>query len=123
MDVELEIREVDYPVIRPGLVVKVRLDALPELELEGKVSRLGALVDASDASGGKSFRAFVALEDVPPELRPGMTARVDIVTRSSDHAVRVPLRAIHWLRAGSPHVFVTQPQGKAVRRAVVLVSQ
>lgn len=96
MIVKTKIREVDLHKVEIGQTCSVFVDAYPDKKLEGKVSFIGAL--ASDALGGNSgakyFRIIVEILTADPGLRPGMTARVNIVTRTVHNALTIPLYCV-----------------------------
>ncbi|OGO41812.1 MAG: hypothetical protein A2W36_06580 [Chloroflexi bacterium RBG_16_58_14] len=70
-----DLTELDVPDVRLGQIVTVRLDALPELELKGKV---GAIKDLSEEKRGDvTYTVTILLDQVDPRLRWGMTVSVD----------------------------------------------
>jgi multidrug efflux pump subunit AcrA (membrane-fusion protein) len=60
--------------------VAIRLDALPDLELDGQVESIAWVFQEKD--GEVNYSAEVALPDGQPELRWGMTARIEILLPS-----------------------------------------
>jgi len=62
--------------VRPGLRVAVDIDALDDAGLMGTV-RSVALEPTSSSSGTQSYAVTVAVPGAPPDLRPGMVARLD----------------------------------------------
>jgi len=129
---EVEVAESEVVSLALGQVAEVTLDALPEQPMSGRVSEIAA-------SGRKigdvvKFLVKVALDDPSAEVRPGMTAKVEIKTAEAVDALAVPQQAVQsrWLdedgkevthREGdeSQHevtaVYVVS-DGKAVRREV-----
>jgi HlyD family secretion protein len=120
--VETSVREVDLHRISTNGRVTVRLDAYPDLSLDGTVSFIGALAqtDASRA-GAKFFPVTVALSGRDTRLRSGMSARVEIHTTSLPAALVVPVVAV-FDDAGGRHVFVAGARGPE-RRSVVLAAE
>ncbi|RJP84592.1 MAG: efflux RND transporter periplasmic adaptor subunit [Desulfobacteraceae bacterium] len=96
MMVKTSVREVDLHKVKIGQPCAIRADAYPERKYEGRVSFIGAL--ASDRSGGSSgakyFQMTVEMTSQDPDLRPGMTARVNILTEQVDNALTLPLIAV-----------------------------
>jgi HlyD family secretion protein len=75
----------------------VRVDALPDTPLAGRVVEIGS-------SGVKTgdvvkFRVKVALDQPDPRVRPGMTAKVEITTKTAPGAIAVAQQAVQtrWL--------------------------
>lgn len=99
MEVQLEINEVDISQVKAGLAARIRVEALPDLLLTGKVTEIQALAkEVKDEEGaGTGVRVFdaVILPDAQDDrLRPGMTARVEIVLGSHEDALLVPMAAL-----------------------------
>jgi HlyD family secretion protein len=72
--------------IRKGQPATVRFDAFPDREFQAKVTAVSESPEpASRLSGVKRYTVCVAVENPSPELRPGMTAIVEIdVAKSSE---------------------------------------
>jgi HlyD family secretion protein len=81
-----EIKESEVNWLQLGQPVVLRLDALPGLELQGRVASTALFYQEKD--GEVFYRAGIALSGDQPELRWGMTARVEPgagqVTESED---------------------------------------
>jgi HlyD family secretion protein len=118
MVVKTKIREVDLYKVKTGRHCTVRVDAYPEKKLEGRVSFIGAL--ASDKLGGnpgvKYFRMIVEITTQDSDLRPGMTARINIVTKKINNAVCVPLYSIFEDETGA---YCYKDSDKGVERVKV----
>jgi HlyD family secretion protein len=71
-----DLDEIDVARVSVGQQVGVTFDALPERTLDGTVTRVSPM--ATPGSGGVNYTVIVALDDVDPALRWGMTAFVDI---------------------------------------------
>ncbi|MFH1155991.1 MAG: HlyD family efflux transporter periplasmic adaptor subunit [Pseudomonadota bacterium] len=96
MIVKTRVREVDLHKISLNQKAMVRVDAYPDLDLEGRVDFIGALAAEmnADGMGGKYFQLTVALTRQEMRLRPGMTARVTIVSDQVRNALTVPVSAV-----------------------------
>ena len=96
MIVKTKIREVDLYKVKTGQNCSVLVDAYPEKKLEGKISFIGAL--ASDKLGGepgvKYFGMIVEITTKDSDLRPGMTSRINIVTKKIENSLCVPLYSV-----------------------------
>jgi HlyD family secretion protein len=78
---QLEVRttdltELDVARVSKGQSVVVKVDALPDLSLLGRVARIDLL--SVDHHGDVTYPVTVELEEAAPELRWGMTAMVEI---------------------------------------------
>ena len=91
---EVEVSEVDVVHIALGQEAEVKVDALGSDPLEGHVVEIATSGRKDPALGTIRFTVKVALDDPSPELRPTMTARVDILTATSEDALTVPIQAV-----------------------------
>ena len=82
--------------VRPGQPVTVLLEAFPDLRLSGRVMAIGVLArTARDGMAeAKRFDVTVELDPTTAELRPEMTARVDIRVGERRDVVRLPVSAL-----------------------------
>ncbi len=106
--VTVDLSERDLGYISPGQAVYVTVDAVPGLVLTGRVDRVGW--EPSSSGDLVTYPVTVVIDDAPASLRPGMSARVDIVIQEARDVLAVPLEAV--AEAG-PLAFVTRvtPQG------------
>jgi len=80
MKVKTSINELDYKKVQLGQKVKVRLDALPEVVFEGKVSSLGKLSKPKEQDSKiKVFDAEITIINNDERLKPGMTVSCQIL--------------------------------------------
>jgi HlyD family secretion protein len=85
--------EVDAPKIKPGLPVRVSLDALPKQPMQGKVRRVAPYVVAVEKQA-RTVDVEVYF-DVPPDgLLVGYSADVEIVLGGRANVLRVPTAAL-----------------------------
>ena len=104
MDAKVE--ETDRGRIGVGKDVRVRVDALPELTIPGKITQISPLAELSnDYPPTRSFRAYAAIQDPDARLRPGMNGGMDIVIDRLPKAITIPAKAV-FTRDGKPVVFV-----------------
>ncbi len=96
MIVNTRVREIDLHKVVTGQECLVWVDAYPEKHLKGKVSFIGALAAASlnNSAEGKYFKMTVRLEGEDLDLRPGMTARIQIMAATVTDALTIPVAAL-----------------------------
>jgi multidrug efflux pump subunit AcrA (membrane-fusion protein) len=115
MDAKVE--ETDRGRIGVGKDVRVRVDALPELQIPAKITQISPLAELStDYPPTRSFRAYAALPAPDTRLRPGMNGGMDIVIDRIPKAISVPAKAV-FTRDGKPVVFLAE---HATYRAAVV---
>ncbi len=71
-----DLDEVDVAQVREGQKVSVTFDAIPDRIFRGHIVRIYPM--AEPGAGGVRYTAIIALEELDPALRWGMTAFVDI---------------------------------------------
>ncbi|MEO7245513.1 MAG: efflux RND transporter periplasmic adaptor subunit [Rubrivivax sp.] len=76
--------------VRPGLVVDVRVDALPGQRFTGEIAALDSMVDAN----GRSLLVRARVDNRQGTLRPGMFARARTTLGVRDDALVVPEEAL-----------------------------
>src|SRR5262249_19054870 len=96
MLVEASVPETDVHRLSPGQPADVRLDAYPAVRLSGKVTRVGTLarVSAERPFEEKRFDLIVELDASEADLRPEMTARVDVLVGERKDVLLVPVNAV-----------------------------
>lgn len=121
MRVEMKLDEVDRGKMQLGQKVRVRIDALPDKEIEADldwISPIAALQFRGFGSTEKSFPARATLKSVDPRLRPGMSASAEILIESQPNALMIPARA-SFVNRGKPSVYVQRGAGYQIRQIEV----
>ena len=105
MELSAEVDEIDIPGVKLGQRAIIEVDALPDARLEGKVISISTL--SVEVAGVVLYGVTIGF-DVPEafELKPGMSASVDIVTSERNNVLLVPDRAIAQDSQGNPVVKV-----------------
>ena len=112
MYVKTKVNEVDIDRLRKGQLVSVTVDALPGLELSGKVTSIAALAHNDRATNNKVFDVEVSLDSTAERLKPGMTATCKIITDRLKNVISAPLESI-FEKDGKTIVYVLTPKPKA----------
>lgn len=94
VEAELEVDETSIPTVKLGQEAKVRLDAFPNQTFRAVVTEVGSSPLVASASQAIKFKVKVRLTDPPAGIKPGLSARADILTGFRGHAVAVPLQAL-----------------------------
>lgn len=116
---EAEVAESEVVGLAPGQVAQVRVDALPDVAMEGRVVEIGSSgVRQADVV---KFRVKVALDRPDPRVRPGMTAKVEITTATAEGVLAVAQQAVQsrWLDRSDKEV--ARREGDASQREVSAV--
>jgi HlyD family secretion protein len=121
MEVQALLHETVVQRVQPSMPTQIRIEALADRLLMGRVVSISPLpVPTRRRSGSdiKNYQARVVLEEVPAELRPGMSAAVEILTAQRPGALVIPRDAV--ARAGGRDVcYVAGPRGLERRRVAI----
>ncbi len=121
IELEVEVDEIDIAEVKLGQRAIIEVDALPALQLEGKVISISLL---SKETGGLVIYEVTIGFDVPQgyNLKIGMSAIADIVIDERSNVLLVPNRAITQGSQGNPivKVMVDEETGEIEERPVVL---
>lgn len=108
LEMEGKIEEIDRGRIAQGMDVRVRVDALPELNLDAQLDQLSPLTQMSfEWPPAATFRGYAAITEPDERLRPGMNARMDVIVERIPDAISVPSKAL-FTRNGVPIVYVAE---------------
>lgn len=116
LHIDTTIDELDIAQVARGQRVDVTLDALPELELQGRVVSID--LSPQPATGSTQYPVRVVLDSENQQVRVGMTAALSISVAHEEAAVLVPNWALQF-DADTGEVYVTVHQGIGRQRRVV----
>ena len=96
MQVKATVNEARVTLVRPGLPVTVRVDALKDDILEGEVTKVNQYAEPSTFSSGniKKYATIIKIKNPPPDLRVGMNAEVRIHVERMPDVLQVPVQAL-----------------------------
>jgi len=123
IQMDAKIEEVDRGKVRAGMDARVRVDALPELNMEAKLGSISPLSQLSlrDWPITSSFRGYAQVLKVEKKLRPGMAGTLDIITQRIPNALIIPTKAL-FAQRGRAVVYVARA-GKYVPVEVKVVAR
>jgi HlyD family secretion protein len=97
MLVRAEVDETDMVDMKLGQKAKITVDALPDTSFSGTVTEIGNTAKRSLTStveGQTNFEVKVVFDTNVPQVRPGMTADVDIETGTHKKTLGLPIQAV-----------------------------
>jgi len=100
-----------------GQPVTVRLDAIPGSLFEGTVTVIAPQGEKDESI--VTYEVTIEIENVGLNLRPMMTANIDILTDDLDNVITIPLETLQS-EQGDDVVYVEE-DGERVRRKVRVV--
>jgi len=97
MLVRADVDETDVIAMRLGQKARIKVDAFPDSSFQGTVLEIGNTAKRSITStveGQTNFEVKVVFDADVPEIRPGMTADVEIATATHTKTQVVPVQAV-----------------------------
>ncbi|MEX2243443.1 MAG: efflux RND transporter periplasmic adaptor subunit [Fimbriimonadaceae bacterium] len=97
MLVKLQINEIDVAKLRLDMVAKIAVDAFPDREFTGRVTKIaptdlatGAAPQPGGGSAVVKYEVEVAMEGVAPELKSGMSAKCTMIVLDRANVLVLP---------------------------------
>jgi multidrug resistance efflux pump len=97
MGVKLNVHESQIKKVRIGQPVKVRVDAEPGKELDGRVAELAILPDSSSSRYTPNLKVYpctIHINGYHPWMKPGMNAKVEIIVDQLADVLYVPVQSV-----------------------------
>jgi HlyD family secretion protein len=91
---EVEVSEVDVVNVALGQEAEINVDALGSDPEKGHVVEIATSGRKDQIQGTIRFAVKVEIDNPSPALRPAMTAKVAILTATSEDALTVPIQAV-----------------------------
>ncbi len=126
MKVNARIHESRISMIRPGMTVKVKVDAFVDEDFHGVIDAVASVPSSTGNSfmrDIKEYEAIVKLIDSREKvnrLRPGLTANLEVLVDSREDVLQAPMQAVLTI-VGKQFAFVIQ--GDKAERVEVEIGQ
>jgi HlyD family secretion protein len=101
MVVEIRVHESHVLQIRPGLDAYVTVDSIPDRRFKAKVLKVAVLPNSQDRWMNPNLKVYstdVLIEEGLPDLKPGASARAEIIVTNLVNALTIPLQAVTTLK-------------------------
>ncbi|MEA4907114.1 MAG: efflux RND transporter periplasmic adaptor subunit [Anaerolineaceae bacterium] len=114
LEAQTTVVEEDLPLIEPGQPAQLFVDALPDQDVTGAVSR----IIPKRASGDRAlYIVYLSLDAIPEHLVSGMTIDASIVIDRRQDVLRLPLSAVRSRPDGTAEIEIWQ-NGQIEKRQV-----
>jgi HlyD family secretion protein len=123
MNVVVRIHEANTNKIDVGQDARVTVEGIPDTIFTGTVTKIAPLADSRNRwlnPDLKEYETEITLDESGENLKPGMTARVDILVSELADTLCVPVQAVFG-KGGRHYVF--KPDGNEVEPVEVTVGQ
>ncbi|MBL7130843.1 MAG: efflux RND transporter periplasmic adaptor subunit [Candidatus Omnitrophica bacterium] len=116
--VKAQVDETDIARVKLGQAAIISLDAYPQVKVDAKVDHVS--YESTIVNNVTTYEVDIVPQRVPDVFRSGMSANVDIIEKSKDNILLIPLEALKRDKEGS-FVLLGQGRGKKpVKRRVEL---
>ncbi|RLS49664.1 MAG: efflux RND transporter periplasmic adaptor subunit, partial [Planctomycetota bacterium] len=113
MRADVEVHEAKVDKIRTGMAARVKLQGR---EFEGTVTSVANRPQSNWMSTAKKYVVQVRIDGEPQEVRPGVTAEVEIIVAALKDVIAVPVAAVMEQRG---QYFCAVRKGESIERRVV----
>lgn len=101
MKVTVKIHESNINLIRAGQPALVVLDSMPDTPFRAVVEKVGLLPDSQSRWGNPNLKVYnteVVITDPLPDVKPGISAKAEIIVTNVADAISVPIQAVTTLK-------------------------
>lgn len=110
MQVKTQVHEAVLDQVRRGLQATVKIDAFPDRIYTGTVHSVAVVPSSNRFSSVSTYECIVRIQERVEQLKPGMTAVVEIDVERLDNILSVPVQAVVQIK-GVSWCYVETDQG------------
>jgi multidrug resistance efflux pump len=117
MIAEIAVHEAEVDKVRPGQSAEITVDPFPDQTFQGRVIKVAQLPDPRRGFFNPDLKVYttqVSIDGTHDFLKPGMSAKVEILVEQLDDVVIVPVQVVAN-RRGRKVCFVATPEGPKER--------
>lgn len=113
MQVRALVHESKIDQLRVGMRARIKIQ---DREFQGEITSISNQPEASNFFTGnvKEYATLIKIDGAPEELKPGMTAEIDILVSQKKDVLQVPVQCVVE-RGGKFRAYVKTPRGVEVR--------
>ena len=117
MQVRCKVNESRVTLLKRGMPAKIRLDALPDVVLKGRVTKVNRYAEPGSwfSSSVKEYATTIEIIDPPEIIRTGMTAAVEVFIQQLPDATQVPIQGLYEHGGNMYSLVQTGPQSFETR--------
>jgi multidrug efflux pump subunit AcrA (membrane-fusion protein) len=97
MSVNVKIPESYIKKVKKGLKARITVDAFPDETLTGEITKVGVLPDSQNRWMNPDLKVYlttIAIDGTHDWVKPGMSAKVEILVNHLDDVVYIPVQAV-----------------------------
>ena len=108
MLVDVSVHESHVLQVHPGLPAFVTVDSIPDRQFKARVDRVAVLPSSQASTFNPNLKVYstqVLITDELPDLKPGVSARAEIIITNLANVLQVPIQAVTTIK-GKQVVYV-----------------
>ncbi|MBM4044677.1 MAG: efflux RND transporter periplasmic adaptor subunit [Planctomycetes bacterium] len=124
MMVEAKVHETAIDRVKAGQETNITIDAFPDRRYKGKVTKVAVMPDGQSRWMNPDLKIYpteVSLDGEVSDLKPGMSAKVEIIVAELKNVLYAPVQAVSVVE-GKEHCYVVTPTGNEKRAVTVGLS-
>ena len=97
MSVNVKIHESYIKKVKKGLKARITVDAFPDEVLTGEITKVGVLPDSANRWMSPDLKVYlttIAIDGTHDWVKPGMSAKVEIMVNKLEDVVYIPVQAV-----------------------------
>lgn len=94
LQVRTRVLEADLRYVKPDVPVRVRLDAYPDVQYDGRVTHIGGQGRTDSKAGYTYFDVDVSIEQQDARVLPEMNASIELIFAQRDNVLALPVAAV-----------------------------
>lgn len=113
MKVTIKVHESHVNKVHPGQPAFVVLDPLPDQRFKAQVTKVSVLPNTQERFGNPNLKVYdteILIQDELVDMKPGVSARAEIIITNVPNALTVPIQAVTSLK-GTTVAFVKKGNG------------
>jgi RND family efflux transporter MFP subunit len=117
--IDVKVHESSVNLVKPGQRARIVVDGFPDLTFWGKVDKVGVLPDTQYTYMNPDLKVYittVAMDNPPSNLKPGMSAQVEIMVDELKDVLAVPIQAVGTQPDGQRVCYVSNGRGPEMRQ-------
>jgi len=101
MKVTVKVHESTVNMVRPDQPAFVVLDSMPDQPFHAHVEKVALLPDTTSRFGNPNLKVYnteILIDDQLPDVKPGVSARAEIIITNIANSISVPIQAVTTLK-------------------------
>lgn len=115
--VNAQFDETDIGRVKVGQKARIKLDAYPDIKLEGTVDHIA--YESKTINNVTIYDVDILPEEIPEVMRSGMSVTADVIEKARNNVITIPLNALKY-KGNSVFVLVKMQQARVIEQFVTV---